>query len=69
MLTDLVLRVNCGDPGTPSNGCRVLGTTLEGDIVRYFCSEGYELEGDQQRTCQTSGLWSGQLPICKQISE
>lgn len=62
-------RANCGDPGTPVNGRRVLGTTFQGDIVRYFCSQGFQLEGDQQRVCQRNGQWSGQLPICRRRSK
>ena len=61
-------RVNCGDPGTPANGRRLLSSTLEGSVVRYFCSRGFELEGDQQRTCQSNGQWSGSLPVCRRIS-
>lgn len=62
-------RANCGDPGTPVNGRRVLGTTFQGDIVRYFCSQGFQLEGDQQRVCQRNGQWSGRLPICRRVSK
>lgn len=62
-------RVNCQDPGTPANGRRLLSSTFEGAVVEYFCSRGFELEGDQQRTCQSNGQWSGALPVCKRISE
>ena len=62
------IQVDCGDPGTPVNGRRKLTTTFEGDIVEYFCSTGFDLEGDQERKCQSNGLWTGQLPICRQIS-
>ena len=30
----------------------------------YTCESGYQLTGDQTRTCQNSGLWSGQAPRC-----
>ncbi|XP_019850127.1 PREDICTED: CUB and sushi domain-containing protein 3-like [Amphimedon queenslandica] len=60
-------RANCGDPGTPVNGRRVLGTTLEGDTVRYFCRQGFELVGNRERVCQSNGQWSGQLPLCSRL--
>ena len=59
--------VNCGDPGTPSHGIREpdpVATQLS-NVVKYSCDEGYELLGSQERTCQSSGEWSGQLPTCQ----
>ena len=35
------------------------------NVVRYSCDVGYELLGSQERTCQSSGEWSGQLPTCQ----
>lgn len=59
--------VNCGDPATPSHGIRDPDpvVTQLSNVVRYSCDEGYELLGSQERTCQSSGEWSGQLPTCR----
>ena len=65
----LVDLISCNDPGTPLNGERKIESTFEGDIVEYYCNEGYELIGDEERICLGDGLWSGQLPICRQISK
>ena len=32
--------------------------------VTYTCWDGYELIGHQNRTCQTTGEWTGQEPRC-----
>ena len=38
--------------------------TQFGDQATYSCIEGYRLEGDRVRTCQSSGFWSGRAPFC-----
>ena len=56
----------CGDPGTPAMGGRMLTGTTEGSTVDYSCQfEGYVLRGNVRRTCQQSGRWSGNLPVCE----
>ncbi|XP_068947530.1 inactive serine protease PAMR1 isoform X1 [Petaurus breviceps papuanus] len=64
---------NCSDPGGPVNGYR---RTLEGSglingryakigtIMSFFCNHSYVLSGNEQRTCQPNGEWSGKQPIC-----
>ena len=57
----------CGDPGTifPLFGSRYVEGTEEGDTVVYSCIRGMTLvDGDEVRTCLTSGEWSGTLPRC-----
>ena len=56
--------VNCGDPGTPSNGRRTGSSTTYNSVVTYTCNTGYRLEGSSSRTCQSNGQWSGSLPRC-----
>ena len=54
----------CGDPGIPLNGGRVVHGTTEGKRVEFFCNDGYELEGDGERVCLSTGEWKGSVPTC-----
>ena len=60
-----VAPVNCGDPGVPENGWRLVHGTTESSTVEYSCVEGYALNGTSERTCMSSGEWSEMLPICQ----
>ncbi|XP_064368850.1 inactive serine protease PAMR1 isoform X3 [Dromaius novaehollandiae] len=64
---------NCSDPGGPLNGYRrvVEDTGLLngryakiGTVIAFFCNNSYVLSGNEQRTCQDNGEWSGKQPIC-----
>ncbi|NWQ80483.1 PAMR1 protease, partial [Columbina picui] len=64
---------NCSDPGGPLNGYRrvVEDTGLlngryakTGTVIAFFCNNTYVLSGNEQRTCQDDGEWSGKQPIC-----
>ena len=59
--------INCGDPGTPTNGQRTLSSTTYNSVVTYTCDVGYALQGSNSRTCQSSGQWSGSLPQCQRM--
>ena len=56
--------VDCGDPGTPTNGQRTLSSTTYNSVVTYTCDVGYSLQGSNSRTCQSNGQWSGGAPQC-----
>ena len=56
--------VDCGDPGTPTNGKHTLSSTTYSFVVTYTCDEGYILQGSNSRTCQSNGEWSGSVPQC-----
>lgn len=64
---------NCTDPGGPVNGYRKItggpGLINEryakiGTVVSFFCNNSYVLSGNEKRTCQQNGEWSGKQPIC-----
>lgn len=64
---------NCSDPGGPVNGYKKItgGPGLIngryakiGTIVSFFCNSSYVLSGNDKRTCQQNGEWSGKQPIC-----
>ena len=56
--------VDCGDPGTPTNGRRNLSSTTYNSVVNYTCDVGYTLQGSNSRTCLANGNWSGSVPQC-----
>ena len=60
--------VNCGTPSSPANGqvSHTSGTTF-GQTATYSCDTGYDLMGDNTRTCQSTGVWSGSEPTCQGI--
>ena len=59
--------MDCDDPGTSLNGNRQVNATTFGSTVDYSCNDGYELVGRQQRTCRSTGRWSGSLPVCSPV--
>lgn len=60
--------VDCGDPGTPTNGARNFSSTLEDSIVTYSCNPGYTLIGNKTRVCtvtaEEGALWKYDIPKC-----
>uniref|UniRef100_A0A8C4MP90 Inactive serine protease PAMR1 n=1 Tax=Equus asinus TaxID=9793 RepID=A0A8C4MP90_EQUAS len=70
---NLLQEGNCTDPGGPVNGYRKItggpGLINEryakiGTVVSFFCNNSYVLSGNEKRTCQQNGEWSGKQPIC-----
>ncbi|KAM9190896.1 inactive serine protease PAMR1 isoform 1-T1 [Mergus octosetaceus] len=64
---------NCSDPGGPLNGYRRVMEDAEllngryakiGTVIAFFCNNSYVLSGNEKRTCQDNGEWSGKQPIC-----
>ena len=56
--------IDCGDPGTPTNGQRTLSSTTYNSVVTYTCDVGYTLQGTSNRICQSNGQWSESVPQC-----
>ncbi len=48
-----------------SSGRVVLTGTTVGSTATYSCNKGYILVGDQTRTCQFDGEWTGREPYCQ----
>ncbi|XP_006883821.1 PREDICTED: inactive serine protease PAMR1 isoform X3 [Elephantulus edwardii] len=64
---------NCSDLGGPVNGYKKItggpglinGRDAKiGTVVSFFCNSSYVLSGNEKRTCQQNGVWSGKQPIC-----
>ncbi|XP_035660139.1 sushi, von Willebrand factor type A, EGF and pentraxin domain-containing protein 1-like [Branchiostoma floridae] len=45
----------------------VTGSNLYGDTDTFTCLAGYQLVGDQDRTCLANQTWSGVQPSCQKI--
>lgn len=54
----------CRDYGNLDNGYRIIDGTTEGSTVAFGCNDGYDLLGNRQLTCRSSGLWRGAWPLC-----
>ena len=55
----------CSELSNPDNGVATWTGLTNGSTATYTCVSGYQLSGDQIRTCLSTGLWSGQEPICQ----
>jgi len=40
------------------------GIPGEGDTCIYLCDDGFTIQGDSVRECQSNGSWSGSEPTC-----
>ncbi|CAH1267495.1 CSMD3 [Branchiostoma lanceolatum] len=49
---------------TPVQHGGTSGGSYYGDVVTYHCDPGYEISGDEKRTCQSDQTWSGTQPTC-----
>ena len=49
----------------PENGTVTVNGVTTGDTAVYSCEDGYELVGDQTRTCMSNSQWSGQTLSCQ----
>lgn len=63
----LMLSADVGCPRLPYIANGYIGSrNLQaiGVIVTYSCYDGYELLGDENRTCLSNRTWSGNEPFC-----
>ena len=56
--------IDCLVLGNPANGLVTLTATTHTSVATYSCNPGYSRIGDDTRTCQSSGDWSGSEPMC-----
>ena len=59
--------IDCGDPGTPTNGTRNITGTTPSSTVQYSCDDGYILIGSSVRECLSNESWSGVEPECELV--
>ena len=59
---------SCSDPGpTPINGGMNGTMYTYNSIVRYFCDDGYTVNGSDVIVCQDNGNWSSTPPTCTPV--
>ena len=66
---DVLFLVFCPSLDNPSNGMISCSLGDDGvpsyeDTCSFTCNTGYELTGNDTRTCQSNGSWSGSDAIC-----
>ena len=47
------------------HGHTVINGTVFQSVANYFCDNGYYLEGNMNRVCESNATWSGDEPLCK----
>ena len=62
--------MDCPALANPTNGLVSVDdeTNIEGTTATYSCNNGFDLMGNEMRTCQNvggSGAWSGSDPTCQ----
>ena len=62
------MEVQCPVLENPENGDVTSTGQTPGDTASYVCSQGYILDGVSTRTCQESGIWTGDAPTCNRKS-
>ncbi|XP_071107671.1 uncharacterized protein [Haliotis cracherodii] len=64
------VRNTCPRPSDISNGVihTLKQTFFYEDEIMYSCKLGFSLGGNEKRTCQASGTWSGSDPTCNAIT-
>ncbi|CAG0887447.1 unnamed protein product, partial [Cyprideis torosa] len=53
-------------PHHPKNGYVVVPRSDHGSLARFFCLDGYVLEGESFTECRY-GTWTGKIPTCKEV--
>ena len=65
IISTLNIGIDCGDLSDIPNGNVVIAPdTSLGSTATYSCDAGFNLVGEDTRTCQTNGEWSGEEPSC-----
>ncbi|CAB1421446.1 unnamed protein product [Pleuronectes platessa] len=58
----------CHTPPRPEHGWVNVTDSSLGSMVKYFCEEGYELQGEPLRQCVSGRLWTHDAPVCRPVS-
>lgn len=55
----------CQELRPPANGLIQTTGTQFGSTATYSCLPGFNLVGNERRTCQANGFWNGVEPFCQ----
>ena len=58
------LDIPCPILEVPVRGYKVGNSNSFGDVVSFFCNQGFSLSGSNTRTCQLDGTWNGDSAVC-----
>ena len=58
------IAIDCGDPGTLTNGDTIVNSTTLGSVATHTCYDGFLHDGANERVCLESRNWSRHLPPC-----
>ncbi|GCC29611.1 hypothetical protein chiPu_0008054 [Chiloscyllium punctatum] len=58
----------CNPPPSPINGQAHYNALSVGQIVNFYCDEGYNVEGASSAECMVNGSWSQPVPVCKETT-
>lgn len=57
--------ITCPKIDAPDYGTVKVSDSTYGSRAVYVCNRGYELYGENYRTCEYNGKWGGKAPVCK----
>ena len=60
----VLIVVSCDLLAPPPDGTLETTGRVFGSHASYTCDEGFTLQGDMERECDSSGTWTGVAPIC-----
>ena len=61
----IIIAVECGDPGKPTNGKQIVKKGyVYGGSVKFVCDTNYTLVGTDVMHCQANRSWSSPVPNC-----
>ena len=65
----LITVIDCNSLPSPANGNVMQPSTTYMSVTEYSCNDGFDLVGNPTRSCQASGNWSGEQPMCETNEE
>lgn len=63
--TPACVEITCEEPNVAENLVVSAGDRKVGTAARFSCTKGRYMVGNDSRTCQPTGLWTGKNPVCK----
>ena len=61
----IIIAVECGDPGKPTNGRQIVKKGyVFGGSVKFVCDKNHTLVGTDVIYCQANRSWSSFVPRC-----